>query len=251
MPRNRFDAIMQYLHLAGNAKPDPNDKMWKVRPLYNLINQRCLMLAPFASDLSVDESMIPYYGRNNSKQRIANKPVRMGYKMWVLAETLGYVIQFDPYQGAKFGKAQKKSETCWGVGERVVLNLIETLPKSLSYNLFFDNIFTSFRLVKFLGDYNIRATGTVRQQYLQKVPIIGPKELQKKPRGFYKEISAADNSITLVGWNDTKPVYICSNAHLAQPAKSVQRWDRKSLSFVQVPRPNTIDIYNKGMGGVD
>ena len=108
MSRNRFDAIMQNLHLCDNENPDPNDKMWKIRPLYNMINQRCLRYAPFASDLSIDESMIPYYGRNNSKQRIANKPVRIGYKMWVLAETLGYVIQFDTYQGAKFGKVQKK-----------------------------------------------------------------------------------------------------------------------------------------------
>ena len=54
-------------------------------------------------DYSFDEAMLPYFGRNNSKQRIQNKPVRVGYKMWVLSESSGYVAQFHPYQGAKFG----------------------------------------------------------------------------------------------------------------------------------------------------
>ncbi len=62
--------------------------------------------------------MIPYYGRHGSKQRIQNKPIRSGYKVWVLAEVLGYVVQFDPYQGAKHGAQTRASDSSWGLGEK-------------------------------------------------------------------------------------------------------------------------------------
>ena len=78
--------------------------MSKLRAFYDMINRRCKRYAPLHTSLSINESMLHYFGRNNSKQRIAMKPVRMGYKMWVLAEENGDVIQFDPYQNAKNGK---------------------------------------------------------------------------------------------------------------------------------------------------
>ena len=87
--------------------------------------------------------MLPYYGRHSSKQRIVGKPVRMGYKMWVLAESSGYVVQFEPYQGAKGKTSCRKSATNWGLGERVVLDLLNSLPRKLSYHVFCDNFFTS------------------------------------------------------------------------------------------------------------
>ena len=42
MTRNRFEEIMQNLHLANNDDLDKNDKFAKVRPLINLLNKQCL-----------------------------------------------------------------------------------------------------------------------------------------------------------------------------------------------------------------
>ena len=114
MARNRFDLLMQYLHFSSPSDQNDDDKMWKIRSFYKLINERCLHYAMYASDLSIDESMIPYFGRHNSKQRIANKPIRVGFKMWVLAESTGYVINFDPYEGAKGKAPTRSSPTTWG-----------------------------------------------------------------------------------------------------------------------------------------
>ena len=88
MSRNRFEEILSVLHLSDNINLDKNDKMAKVRPFYDMIVKRCIQNRPNSPDLSVDESMLPYYGRNNSKQRMQNKPVRTGYKMWVLLNLL-------------------------------------------------------------------------------------------------------------------------------------------------------------------
>ena len=77
-------------------------KHWKLGPFLNLIDKRCLDNRSNLTNLSVDKAMLPYFGWNSSKQRIQNKPIRVGYKVWVLAEKSGYVIQFDPYQGGKY-----------------------------------------------------------------------------------------------------------------------------------------------------
>ena len=251
MPQNRFDTLMKYIHFADNNHPDPNDKMWKIRKLYDMVNARGLRYVTYGSDLSIDETMIPYFGRNGSKQRIANKPVRLGYKIWVLAESNSHVINFDPHQGAKNGRSTKASATTWGLGEKVVLSLLEVLPKNRSYNVFFDNYFTSLRLLKHLHNNNIRATGTLNKGKLNNVPIQPPKKLEKASRCYYEKITTADNSITLVGWNDNRAVYLASNVYSTQPTKQIQRWDRKQKEFISVTQPASFNAYNKGRGGVD
>ena len=48
--------------------------------------------------------------------------------MCVLAEPLRYVVKFDPYQGAKCGNATRATNKTWGLGETVVLSLLDVLP---------------------------------------------------------------------------------------------------------------------------
>ena len=52
-------------------------------------------------------------------------------KMWVLAESNGYLINFDPYQGAKNGKSARANDKTWGLGEIVVLSLLDVLPENV------------------------------------------------------------------------------------------------------------------------
>ena len=73
MSRNRFEEILSVLHCCDNNNLNPEDKMTKVRPLYNLINERCLKYSSNLSSICVDESMLPYYGRHSSKQKIVGK----------------------------------------------------------------------------------------------------------------------------------------------------------------------------------
>jgi hypothetical protein len=43
--------------------------------------------------------MVPYYGGHFCKQFIRGKPIRWGFKFWVGATRLGYIVWFEPYQG--------------------------------------------------------------------------------------------------------------------------------------------------------
>ena len=128
---------------------------------------------------------------------------------------------------------------------------MEVLPKGLSYNIFFDNFFTSFRLLKHLNSNNIRATGTANKAKLTQCPIIAPKKLEKKERGYFEKASSSDNSLIIVGWNDNRPVYLASNHIGTVPEANVRRWDKRLKDFIEVPQPYLFSEYNKGMGGVD
>ena len=54
----------------------------------------------FAKDLAIDEQMVPYFGRHSAKLFIRGKPIRFGYKNWVLASSDGYPYKFETYTGA-------------------------------------------------------------------------------------------------------------------------------------------------------
>ena len=67
--RNRFEEILLLiLHLSDNINLDKQDKMTKIRPFNDMITKRCIENRPNSPDISADESMLPHYGRNNSKQ---------------------------------------------------------------------------------------------------------------------------------------------------------------------------------------
>ena len=55
--------------------------------------------------------------------------------MWILAESNEYVLQFYPCQGAKGKNASRKSATNGEMGEKVVLDLLNSLPQKLSYHV--------------------------------------------------------------------------------------------------------------------
>ena len=79
-------------------------------------------------DKSIKKSTVPFFETHGRRQRINNKPIHVGCKIWVLAEQYGYVIQFDSCHGAKSGK-QIASKTRSELGEMVFLCLMNNLPR--------------------------------------------------------------------------------------------------------------------------
>ena len=89
MRRDRFKEILKYIH-AANYHLDSKDKYVKLRPFIDIINDRFLCFSsPFGLiNISIDESIIPYYGRHQTKQFIRGKNIWWGYKAWVASELL-------------------------------------------------------------------------------------------------------------------------------------------------------------------
>ena len=84
MSRNRFQEIKKYFHCDNNQNLVPGDKMSKVTPLYEKINKNQIRFGIYLKVLSIDESMVPYYGRHSAKMFIKGKPIWFGYEIWAL-----------------------------------------------------------------------------------------------------------------------------------------------------------------------
>lgn len=249
MSRNRFDTLVRYVHLSDNNNLDVEDKFSKVRPLLAMLNERFLMYFLKEKNLSIDESMIPYYGRHGAKQFIRGKPIRFGYKMWALTTSLGYALQFEPYQGAR--GHQTHDPHFLGMGGAVVMDLLSELQKDNGYHLTFDNLFTSLKLVDRLTDMGIACTGTIRSNRVEDCPVKNVKEMSKTPRGTLDQRYDADHGLIVVRWNDNNIVNVVSNCHGVEPIQQASRWSKQARARISLPQPYLIRHYNQTMGGVD
>ena len=166
--RNRFMDVLQYLHLADNNNLNPSDKFSKVNPLFKMMNESCLQNFIPEKNVSIDESMVPYYGCHGCKQYIQSKPVKFGYKLCVAATPLGYAIQFYPYAG----KDDNYNKDI-GLGGSVVITLMSKLPTvpNSNYHVVMDNFFTSLSLSRLLKGNGVVATGTVRANRTENAPF--------------------------------------------------------------------------------
>ena len=91
---------------------------------------------------------------------------------------------------------------------------------------FFDNFFTSYKLLKHLADRNIMATGTVRSNRMKGAmeSMIPEKEMKKKERGSYDFTSDGDVFCTI--WNDNSLVNVMSTVHTHEPLQTASRFKK-------------------------
>ena len=94
MRRERFTKILNMLHVANNEDLPANDKYGKVRPLLDMLNERFQRYAMDSEAYSIDESMIPYFGKHGCKMFIRGKPIRWGFKVWCGTTKEGYAVWF-------------------------------------------------------------------------------------------------------------------------------------------------------------
>ena len=209
LSRHRFKKFFRFLHLADNNNLHKDDKYVKVRLLLSLFNAKFLNDFPNKNFLSVDESMVPYYGGNELKQHNHGKSIRLGSKVWCLCSRTGYLMQAILYQDSSTDYSNPE----FGMGGFVVLNLIAKLPPNIEYSLFFDNFFTFLPLIKHPKCINIRATGTIRLNRIGKTPLLDPSSIKKTQRGNYcfvkeKNSSSSGTITALLLWPPTAMVLL-------------------------------------------
>ena len=100
MPRNRFIAILRDIHLADNCTLDTSDPYYEVRLYFEQPNRNFKENLELDQNLSVDECMVPYFGRHNTKQFIRGKSIRFGYKLWAITSSSGFLYHAEPYCGS-------------------------------------------------------------------------------------------------------------------------------------------------------
>jgi DNA excision repair protein ERCC-6 len=245
MSRNMFVDIIQHTYFVENVIPDKNDRFWKVRPLFNHLNKTAKEFVQHPERVCVDEGMVKYFGPHPLKQFIRGKPIRFGYKLWILATPTGELLAVQPYAGS----ATHIPDFGLGQGPNVVLGL------SLQYGLLpgtkvcIDNLFTSMDLIDHMGAKGYGVTGTLRQNRIISIPLANKKDANKMKRGEMKAVYTKDSVVAV--WKDNKPVYMASNCDAVEPVSQCKRYNRQEKGYVAIPQPLLINDYNRFMGGVD
>ncbi|KAG1681437.1 Chimeric ERCC6-PGBD3 protein [Nymphon striatum] len=224
---------------AFYKKGEPaKDKLFKVRPLIESL-QKKFQLIPCPQNLCVDEQKVPFKGRSSLKQYDLKKPHKWGYKICVLCNTKGIIYDFEIYSG-------EIAPVCdypdLGASSNIVLRLAKIIPKHQSHLLYFDNRFTSLRLMSVLQIDGIYALGTVRQNRIDRCQMPSDSHLIKSGRGSFieKEGTIEGVDIRLIKWADTRCVTVASTFCGAHPLSTVKRFDKKKKVYVDVIRPNIV-----------
>ena len=157
--RKRFLEIQRFLHFANNDTIVPRgepgyDRLGKVRPVIEQVRQSFLRNYRPHRENAIDEAMIPFKGRSTLKQYLPMKPIKRGFKVWVRADSIRYVCDFEVYTG----KDGENVET--NLGPKVVKKLSRALIGG-NYHVYLDN-FSSVKLFEELLVDGIYACATYR-----------------------------------------------------------------------------------------
>ena len=247
MSKARFETIKKYIHCCDNNHLDLTDKYAKVRPLYDITNNRLRTFGQMHPNLSIDEQMVPYTGMHSAKQRMKDKSIRFGYKNFVLAGSDGFPYHIVPYVGAK-GVAGDPGKD---LTSRITLQLALNIPHPKGTHLFFDNWFGSYKVLAILTGIDVGATCTLQNNRQNSCPISSDAQMKKQERGHHEAYVDTWAKITVLKWYDNNVVRIGSNFQGAAPVSFVERFSREKKKKVLISRPAVVLGYNQSMGGVD
>ena len=189
----------QYLHLVHNSALNSSDKFEKVRPFFNATNELCILNYQPTQHVNVDDSIVPYFGKYGARLYISVKPIKFRFELWVMATPLGYCLQFRPYVG-KDSILQKYENIGLGIGASVVPNLVRKIPlmQTTNYHIFMYNYFTSPALLRHLNAMGVPATGAVKANWIENVPLRDMVKMNKGKRGSSDAVTGVSSNINAV-----------------------------------------------------
>ena len=246
--RKRFKALLTFLKIVDHEQEDPDDRLRKVRFLYDTVCEKCQSLFVPGQCLSVDERMIKHKGRAVFKQYLPKKPVKWGFKVFAVCDAdTGMLCKFEIYTG------QAGANDCDGLTHAVVLRLTEHLAGA-GRILFTDNFYTSPALAESLLERGSHLVGTVRTNRRGY-----PMQLKTDLKNFEKHAERGETryvregNILVQQWKDRRVVSMLSTVHRGDSHVMVTRHTKVNGQHVElnIRQPTCVRDYNKNMGGVD
>ena len=163
----------------------------------------------------------------------------------VRAGKSGFIYDFFLYSGKDSAGADNCNAT------NTVLRLVSDLPKNRGYRLFFDNWFCSLSLMLQLQSMGILCMATIRSNRLGSCTLSSDADLKARGRGAFDYRTDKNYGIHVVKWMDNKCVLLTSTFTGVSCSNTVERWNGKEKTHVQVQQPDIVREYNSSMGGVD
>jgi hypothetical protein len=257
MSGRRFFAISRALKMNTFVPPQqqdrsqpPVDRLESIRPVLDHMKQVCRSLFHPGQNICVDERMLRFKGKSTFKQFMPNKPIKWGFKLWVLcASDNGYVVDFNVYLGRKEGQSDE------GLTHNVVIKLLEpsdphtpAISLGTGYHLYVDNYYTSGQLFKDLYERGIFAAGTIRMNRSGFPPQLRSL-VKREKRGTWRWVR--DDKCLYVVWKDSVDCALLSTFHSGQDKQQTVQRKSKVGSRNLISCPSIVPDYNKHMGGVD
>jgi hypothetical protein len=249
LSRTRYKALMAFLHVVDPAEEIASNKLRKVEEFLASFKERCHLLYQPRQNVAVDERMVKSKHRSGIRQYMKNKPTKWGIKLWVLADSSnGYTIDFNVY----IGKSQHEAPSHNGLGYDVVMKLVNPYLGQ-GYHVYFDNFFTSPKLVEDLFMNGTPSSGTC------KINRAGFPKSMKDVKVWAKKLKrgsmrwARESNVLTLQWVDNRPVSLITSIDSANDKKDVERRTKTKGVFerVNVSQPYAIHRYNQYMNAVD
>ena len=250
MKLNRYETIHKFLHANGNNKKnDPeniNDKLFKFRPLLDMVRDNCLKIEPEQCH-SIDEQIIPAKTKRSGgvKQYNTQKIHKWGFKNMVRAGKSGIINNFFLYAEKHSAGAENFS------AEKSVLRLVENNPKNQNCRVYFDNWFSTLALLDKLDSMGILAAAIFRTNRVANCQLLSDKDLKASGRGSSDYRIDLNSRMQMLKWFDNKTVILGSDYASFASSTKKRRWDAKKKDFCNIDYPDMVRDYNESMGGVD
>ncbi|XP_071397591.1 piggyBac transposable element-derived protein 4-like [Centroberyx affinis] len=254
LSRTRFEAISWALHISDPDADKQNDalkgtegydRLFRLRPLLDDVVAACGAFYQPRRQLSIDERMVATKARIGSKRYMKAKPIKWGFKLFVLSDlSNGYTCDFSICTG------KQKSSTGKGASYDAVMKLL-TPSLGTGYQVYVDNRYTSTTLFQDLHDMRFEACRTHREKR-KGYPVTKVNDMPRNAeKGTMKWIR--EGQMLYLKWMDSREVKIRSSFHTAFQGDTIVR-NMRNTDGTWSPRrpvPTAVKDYNKFIGGVD
>ncbi|XP_022099413.1 piggyBac transposable element-derived protein 4-like [Acanthaster planci] len=244
MPRDRFLAILQALHFNDNsAMPeDCPDRLFKLRPVIDYLLEKFSNVYTPQRDISVDDSLLKFYGCLRFTTYNPRKRARFGIKLYKLCQSTGdaagYCYNFKIYTGQSKGDLPANTQ--------VVMDLVVNL-NGKGYNLALDRAFSSPDLYRRLHFKKFNVVGTVMPHRKGMPEDLKSVELRRGGTAYQTADLGVNGSLLAMVWKDKRNVRMLSTMHRAD----IRGTGKRDRTGAEKKKPACVLEYNALMGGVD
>lgn len=249
MSRDRFLQILRSMKFHdSSAAPreqeedisSPENKLSVL--MHAVLNNSRKFYTP-SSTLSLDESMVSFKGRHKDKVFMPSKPIRIGFKAFVVCEAdTGFLLEWKMYNKCE-GKDKKN-------------RIVNTVKSLLGFNgyqskaVYMDRYYSNKEVFENLLELGIYACGTIKPSKvgITEEMVVQIENVKKEQVIFYKH----GEKLLLCVWRTHKDklVYILSSI-LDNSMQNSKRYCIEKKKEIQINRPAILEAYNENMRGVD
>lgn len=235
MKRDRFKAILAFLHLNDNdaliaAGEEGHDTLHKIRPVYDHL--RCVFKSLYVpeQDISIREIICPWKGRGEMNACRMDAPSECGMQIHEMCEnSSGYIYDFEVQAGER-GESTSSAAVCY--------RLLTPL-KNKGYIVFMGSYYCCPALAEKLASEDIMVVGICCKDRLGM-----PEDLQQSVLQTGEQMYRRKGQMLALKWHQDNDVYMLTTMH--RPVMvHVKSGTQDGI------QPAALVSFTKNMAGVD